>query len=314
MRFDHAFDAGLALGARVIVLHPGVGFALDFAPNAHIITPDYMAFHHWQSAGFYVANQPSGTYDTAIVCVPRAKALAQDLVAQARACAPQVVVDGQKTDGVDSLCKSIRKRGVDVTAITKAHGRLFWFTGGDFTDWADNGRMVDRLHTKAGVFSADKIDRASRLLLDHLPPTLAGDVADFGAGWGYLAKGVLGHAPGVKTLTLVEANKTALDCARQNIDDPRAEFIWGDATKPKGPFDCIVMNPPFHMGRADRPELGQDFIKSAARSLRKTGQLWMVANRHLPYEHTLGENFADFSCIYNDAGFKVFHATRPRAK
>ena len=57
-------------------------------------------------------------------------------------------------------------------------------------------------------------------------------------------------------------------------------------------MDAVVMNPPFHTGRTAEPGLGQAFITAAARLLAPQGQLWMVANRHLPYETALGGQFA----------------------
>jgi 16S rRNA (guanine1207-N2)-methyltransferase len=60
--------------------------------------------------------------------VPRSKALAHAMIAAAARIAPLVVVDGQKTDGVDSLWRDMRARVGDCgLGLTKAHGRLFWF-------------------------------------------------------------------------------------------------------------------------------------------------------------------------------------------
>jgi 16S rRNA (guanine1207-N2)-methyltransferase len=71
------------------------------------------------------------------------------------------------------------------------------------------------------------------------------------------------------------------------------------------------MNPPFHAGRATDPSLGRAFIQSAARILAPNGKLWMVANRHLPYETTLSECFRNVDMIGGNGAFKVFHANRP---
>gem|GEM_PF-6787894 len=76
--------------------------------------------------------------------------------------------------------------------------------------------------------------------------------------------------------------------------------------------DVVVTNPPFHKGRAATPELGQGFIRAAARVLKPKGALWLVANRHLPYEKTLDEAFASQEVVAQNAGFKVIRADRPR--
>jgi len=233
--------------------------------------------------------------------VPRAKALARAMIAEAAKTAKFVVVDGAKTDGIDSLFKACRKALGTLPSLTKAHGRIFWFSATDaFADWAapppavgDHGYV-----TTAGVFSDGSVDAGSRLLVEALPPKLPARMADLGAGWGYLAGPVL-ERDGIKTLDMIEAEALSLDCARQNVQDPRASFIWGDATThhPDTPYDGIIMNPPFHTTRAADPSLGRAFITSAARMLAGHGKLWMVGNVDI---------------IAQNNAFKVFHATRPK--
>ncbi|MEQ9695277.1 class I SAM-dependent methyltransferase [Shimia sp. SDUM112013] len=302
--------------ARMAVFAPRVGFDLSALPRAacHIIQPlkpDYDAF---AAAGFDCAVHEDGRYDFALVCLPRAKAQARDLIARAVTCADTVIVDGQKTDGVDSLLKDCRKRAGLTGSLAKSHGKLFWFSGGDFADWRapDQQEVAGGFLTAAGVFSADGIDPASALLAQHLPQKLGRTVADLGAGWGYLSAQILQH-PEVETLYLVEADHVALDCARANLDDPRAAFHWADATTwhARARMDTVVMNPPFHTGRSADPALGAAFIKAAARMMAPAGQLWMVANRHLPYEPILASHFTKTEEIAGDTRFKVLWAARP---
>lgn len=274
----------------------------------HITTQD--AFPH-----FTCLRAPEGPLAAAIVIVPRAKALAQALVAEAFAACPDgmIVVDGQKTDGVEPLFKACRAR-VDIAGqMTKAHGRVFWFTSQPaFDDWRAAPKTVDGFQTLPGVFSADGIDPASALLAAHLPAKPGAVLADLGAGWGYLAAQIL-RDPVIRTLHLVESDAAALDCARANVTDPRARFHWADATMWKAPEppDCVIMNPPFHQGRKGAPDLGQRFITNAARLLKPSGQLVLVANRHLPYEATLAACFAKTDEIGGDKRFKILAGQRP---
>ena len=50
--------------------------------------------------------------------------------------------------------------------------------------------------------------------------------------------------------------------------------------------------------------------EAAARALTLTGQLFLVANRHLPYEKDLTNLFRDVEEIGGTSGFKVLHASR----
>ncbi|SDF55514.1 16S rRNA m(2)G 1207 methyltransferase [Celeribacter baekdonensis] len=302
--------------ARVVVYSPTLDADLSDLSDAHLqivqgFKPDFDAF---TARGFDTRVVAEGAFDLAIVAVPRSKAEARALIADAAARAPRVIVDGQKTDGIDSLLKDVRKRVEVAQVVSKAHGKAFAFSGGDFTDWADPGalHLIDGFTTRLGVFSVDRIDKASQALLAALPEKLPSKIADLGAGWGYLSRHILDH-PGVKLLHVVEAEAAALACARENVTDPRAEFHWQDATKfiPPTKLDAVIMNPPFHTSRAADPGLGQAFIRAAAGMLSPQGQLWLVANRQLPYEATLAEMFGTCQQIADTGGFKVLHAAKP---
>ena len=185
-----------------------------------------------------------------------------------------------------------------------------------FADWAARpNTLPDGFQTLPGVFSADGVDPASELLAEALPESLPRRVADLGAGWGYLSRAILART-GVEELHLVEAEAAALAIARRNITDPRAQFHWADATRLRlgGPVDAVVMNPPFHTGRSADPALGAAFITAAAGYLGPAGTLWMVANRHLPYDTPLAAAFRDIKEIGSNRSFRLIRAHRPFAK
>lgn len=249
-----------------------------------------------------------------VVVAGRAKERTREEVAMAALTGAALIVDGGRAEGIDSLYRDLKKTAEVTPAVAKAHGKVFGVApGADLTDWLTGPRDVEGFRTVPGVFSADGIDPASRLLADALPP-LKGSAADLGAGWGYLAHRVLAASPDLAALHLVEADADALACAKDNVTDPRAAFHWEDVRrwKPPAPLDAVVTNPPFHAGRRADPDLGRAFIRAAARMLTPKGSLWLVANRHLPYEATLKENFRDLREVGGNPAFKVFEARRPR--
>ncbi|MFY0617296.1 class I SAM-dependent methyltransferase [Shimia sp.] len=302
--------------ARVAIFAPYVGYDVHAVSREQcdIIQPLKPVYDAYQGAGYNVKVVEEALYTAAIVVLPRAKEQARDLIARAVKCADLIIVDGQKTDGVDSLFKECRKRGEILGSFAKSHGRLFWFSGGDFSDWqAGPATQIEGgFETRPGVFSADAVDPASEMLAEALPAKLGRVVADLGAGWGYLSKRVL-ERDGVEVLHLVEADHVALSCAEVNVQDKRAQFHWADATnfKPGHRVETVVMNPPFHTGRKADPDLGKAFITAAAKMMAPSGHLWMVANRHLPYEATLRESFQEVEDVGGDTRFKVLHAQRP---
>jgi 16S rRNA (guanine1207-N2)-methyltransferase len=320
-RLSHAIAVGgLDLpetGRIAFVGAPAESAPIDLDPaRIEVIQTFYPEFAAWQRRGVSTRTDLAGPYAAVIVTLPRARDLAEDRIARASALAPGgvVVVDGAKTDGIETLAKALRQRVTLEGLVSKAHGKCLWFNGGaDLSDWVRGPhRLASGDVTAPGVFSADGPDPASEALAAALPDTLKGRIADLGAGWGWLANAVLRH-DGVTALHLVEADKVALDCAGQNVTDPRAAFHWADATDwtPPGALDGVVMNPPFHIGRKADPEVGRAFIRAAARILAPHGRLWMVANRHLPYEGCLTDSFREITEIAGDSRFKILQAVRP---
>lgn len=177
--------------------------------------------------------------------------------------------------------------------------------------------------TRPGLFAWDRVDAASRLLLSQLPADLAGRMADLGAGYGLLAVHLLRHCPGLKSLDLYEAEARALPAAQLNLQQAVLEagrevptrLLWSDVSQGlDGRYEVVVSNPPFHLGRADVPALGQAFIQAAAAALVPSGQLYLVANRHLPYEDLLRRRFDEVRTLIDAQGFKVIHATALRTR
>jgi 16S rRNA (guanine1207-N2)-methyltransferase len=166
------------------------------------------------------------------------------------------------------------------------------------------------LWTQPGVFSWDRPDPGTQQLLAALPP-LSGRGADLGCGLGVLARGVLA-ADAVAALDLVDLDRRAIAAARRNVEDPRARLHWADArVAPElAGLDFVVMNPPFHERGIEDRELGQAFIRRAHQILRPGGTLWLVANRHLPYEAALTGLFARVTPKGEGAGFKIYEARR----
>ena len=317
-RLRTAIDDGLLIlpDGPICVMRPPVTYDISaLGRPAHIAHSLFTDSAAWSAAGYDVS-QDIGEAKTVVVVTPRSKALARSMVAEACAHAELVIVDGYKTDGVDSLFKNCRKVLGDLPSVTKDHGRLFWFNASpDFADWKAPPPAIGPhgYYTTAGVFSEGSVDKGSALLAAALPAKLPTRLADFGAGWGYLTSELL-KRDNIKSIDLVEAEALSLECARLNVTDPRANFIWGDATQHRAEkgYDGIIMNPPFHTSRDAQPAIGQAFIAGAAKALASHGKLWMVANRHLPYEAHLRDHFRNVDELPGNGAFKIFHATRPQ--
>ncbi len=307
---------------RVAVFGPQLGGDLSlFDKGACIVVtgfkPDFDDFAR-QGYDVVASADAAPLCDLALVCLPRSKLAAHDLIARAAmrlAAGGRIVLDGQKTDGIGAVLKDLADLGASFgEVISKAHGKLAVFAPPDgLAQWMAQPQSVEGgFVTRAGVFSADGPDPASRLLADTLPDKLPAKIADFGAGWGFLARAILAR-DGVRSLDLIEADHSALDCARHNITDPRANFHWADATqmRPALPWDAVIMNPPFHTARSPDAALGLGFIRNAHARLAAHGQLWLVANRQLPYTAPVRALFREVDEIGTDARFRLIRAAFP---
>jgi 16S rRNA (guanine1207-N2)-methyltransferase len=305
-------DAGM-----IAVYGPQTGDDLSALPQdrVEVITgfrPDYDAF---KAQGYAVRFAGGGAYAAGVVCLPRARAEARGVVAQAAAEVVQggvIAVDGQKTDGIDTMLRDVRGLMPVSEALSKAHGKLFTLTASDaLVGWTATPQQFDGYQTFPGVFSADGPDAGSVLLAAALP-ALKGRVADLGAGWGYLSRAIL-TSDAVKSVDLVEADFIALTCAEANVVDARARFHWADVTlfRPDTLMDAVVMNPPFHVGRTADPALGMAFIRCAKKMLTPGGSLYMVANRMLPYDKLLPTLFREVIDLGGTSAFRLTQARAP---
>ncbi len=167
------------------------------------------------------------------------------------------------------------------------------------------------LWSQPGVFSWNRPDPGSALLAEHLPAP-AGRGADLGCGAGVLSIAALA-SPKVAELSLIDIDRRAIEAARRNLGDPRARFFWADARREDAGLDAldfVVTNPPFHDGGAEDRGLGKAFILRAAKLLRRGGALWLVANRHLPYEAALKPLFRQVALKIESGGYKIFEALK----
>jgi len=229
----------------------------------------------------------------------------------------RLIALGPKEKGGSRIRKELEGFGCAVAEDSKKHWRICRTVRPDapqgldeaIAEGAPRHDPVLDLWTQPGIFSWDRIDEGTDLLLGALGP-LSGHGADLGSGLGLIGRAVLRDNPGVTALDCIELDARAIAAARRNLTDPRAAFHWLDVRDPL-PFaglDFVVMNPPFHSGGRDDVGLGLAFLRQAKAVLKKGGALWLVANRHLPYEADLAALFAKSEAVAQSARFKVIRA------
>ncbi|USG66038.1 class I SAM-dependent methyltransferase [Brevibacillus ruminantium] len=136
-----------------------------------------------------------------------------------------------------------------------------------------------RFITDAGVFSRDRVDFGSQLLIETMELDAAADVLDVGCGYGpmgltaaKLAKD--GH------VTMIDVNERAVELAKRNArvnGISNVEILVSDVySAVQGRvFDVILTNPPIRAGK----EIVHRIFTEGYELLREGGEMWVVIQK-----------------------------------
>lgn len=134
--------------------------------------------------------------------------------------------------------------------------------------------------TANGVFSPDRVDTGTQVLLGNVPvPPPGGQFLDLGCGWGPIALSLALESPRA-TVWAVDVNERSLDLVRQNaerlgLDNVRA--VTPDEVPDDVAFATIWSNPPIRVGK---PELHALLSRWLPR-LEPGSIGWLVVQRNL---------------------------------
>ena len=275
-----------------------------------------------EPAGADLCETPRSPFGSALILAPPGRLERDWVLARAIQLLPQgaeIVALGPRDRGGARIAETLRGFGCDVSDEPRRKHRICRTNrpaqpvGLEAALEAGAMRLDSRLGlwTQPGVFSWDRLDAGTALLLEALP-ALEGYGADLGCGLGILAVRAL-QSDRVTGLELWDIDRRAISCARRNVSDSRALFRHGDVRRSEGggaDLDFVLMNPPFHDGGREDRALGLAFIEVAARRLRSGGACWVTANRHLPYEPALTSAFRQVRLAAESRAFKVYEARR----
>ena len=131
-----------------------------------------------------------------------------------------------------------------------------------------------------GVFSAERIDQGTSVLLQHAPPPPAsGTFLDLGCGWGPIAL-TLGLTSPAAEVWAVDVNERALGLTRDNAASLGVTNLQA-GTSADVPadlrFDLIWSNPPIRVGK----QALHDLLLSWLPRLTPDGVAYLVVQRNL---------------------------------
>ncbi|WP_061289907.1 class I SAM-dependent methyltransferase [Herbidospora cretacea] len=137
-----------------------------------------------------------------------------------------------------------------------------------------------RLETDRGVFSPDRVDTGTKILLESVPPPPAeGDLLDLGCGYGPIALTMATRSPQA-TVWAVDVNRRSLELTERNATAARLDkvrCVHADEMPDDVRFSAIWSNPAIRIGK---PALHAMLTRWLDRLL-PGGAAYLVVQKHL---------------------------------
>ena len=171
------------------------------------------------------------------------------------------------------------------------------------------------LLTAGGVFSPERIDTGTQVLLASVPaPPPGGNLLDLGCGWGPVALTLALESPHA-TVWAVDVNERALDLVRANAEKmsiPNVKAVTPENVPEDVRFMTIWSNPPIRVGKHELHGLLERWLPR----LESGSDAWLVVQRNLGsdslhrwLQSSFPEDFS-FQRAATHKGYRVLRARR----
>ncbi|WP_207457583.1 class I SAM-dependent methyltransferase [Herbiconiux sp. SYSU D00978] len=176
---------------------------------------------------------------------------------------------------------------------------------------------VREVTTAAGVFSPERLDVGTQVLLSSVPePPPGGHLLDLGCGWGPIALTLALESPRA-TVWAVDVNERALDLVRRNAESlglDNVNAVTPDDVPEDVRFMTIWSNPPIRVGKNELHAMLEHWVPR----LEPGCDGWLVVARNLGsdslhrwLQSTLPADFQVLRAATNK-GYRVLRTKRRR--
>ncbi|MED7924675.1 methyltransferase [Nonomuraea sp. LP-02] len=169
-----------------------------------------------------------------------------------------------------------------------------------------------RLETDSGVFSPERVDVGTRVLLESVPPPpQEGDLLDLGCGYGPIALTMASRAPRA-TVWAVDVNRRSVELTGRNAQAARLDKVRSvhvDEVPDDVRFRAIWSNPAIRIGK----QALHDMLTRWLTRLTPDGVAYLVVQKHLgsdSLQRWLGEQGWHASREASRAAYRILKVTR----
>jgi len=138
---------------------------------------------------------------------------------------------------------------------------------------------------------------------------------DYACGAGVLGAAVAQQHPHLK-ITYADVSAIALAATKATLERNQLHY---EALQPTamldgafGQFDAIISHPPFHTGIHTDYEIGRQFLTAVRQHLSPNGELWLVANKFLPWPELLEAQLGNCDLIVSNNKYAVYRSCKSR--
>jgi len=177
------------------------------------------------------------------------------------------------------------------------------------------GQAVD-LTTANGVFSPERVDAGTRVLLSSVPaPPPGGHLLDLGCGWGPIALTLATDSPHA-TVWAVDVNERALDLVRRNakvMGLTNVNAVLPQDVPDSVEFMTIWSNPPIRVGKNELHAMLELWLPR----LSQGADAWLVVQKNLGSDSLhrwMDDTFASSLTVSRAATNKGYRVLRVRKR
>ena len=273
---------------------------------------------------FSVQYECDVVHDLVIIQFPKSKAeltftLAMVAASLSKECL--VLIVGENKSGIKSLEKLTTQQLTNCAKVDSArHCLLFaanmltaqesfilesWLKSYSFSI----NETVIEVVALPGVFSHNRLDIGTQVLLENVPKKVTGDLLDFGCGAGVIASYYGKTFPNAK-LHLLDVSALALYSAQKtlNLNNLTGQvFPSNSLSDVKGKYDYVISNPPFHQGLKTNYLATETFLSKIKPHLKPKGHVIVVANSFLRYQPIMEKEIGRTQVLAKKKGFSLYY-------